>query len=383
MRLQTPHAQSGFFARRRDDVRRTVANSSVLLLLVFGLSGAAAGATDAPTEGLPADSLVGQWHPAAFPVLAYATETRLVGGGWLQALRTAAPERRESQFACWSTFTQNHQAEVGLRPELWVDADRWLLEGELSYSKWPDSFYGVGPRSREVDEREFTAEGLKLVALASRRLPLRQLGQLHAGLLLDWRAESFQALEAGFPLPADDGENRGLGLELRLDSRDDTIWPRHGVRHRLLIATHGGLLGGDWRYNRWLLDLRGYRPLADGVLAAQLAVEARGGAPGFRQLPRLSEDLRAYTGNRYIDRALAATRVEWRRPLFGRAGLVLFGGAGAVGPALDRLAKSPLRPSVGVGGRWEMIPGSGLNLRVDAAFGSGSSAVTIRLGEEF
>lgn len=363
------------FARRFRSILRAAGALALALALAPRLR-----AADKPASP---DSLAPRWKLAAFPVLAYATDTRGIGGGWLQALRAAEDGVPESQLATWATLSQNRQAELGLRPELWLAGDRWLLEGELSYSKWPDVFYGVGPRSREADELAFTAERVKLEALVGRRVDRPTGGRLLTGLLLDWRRESFQELEAGFPLPGHDGEDRGLGLDLRFDGRDDTVWPRSGRWARLLASSHGGLFGGDWRYSRWLLDLRGYRPLAGGVLAGQFALEDRGGSPGFRQLARMGEFLRAYSGARYLDRALAAARVEWRRALFGRAGFVLFAGAGAVGPALDRLAGSPLRPSVGAGGRWEMIQGTGLNLRLDGAFGDGSSAVYIRLGEEF
>jgi hypothetical protein len=380
VRFACPLLQRGTFSF----MRSVQCRQWLLLPLVWVLIAGTVPTGAAPHEGstAAADSL-GRWRPAGFPILAYAPETGLMYGGWLQAIKPSVSGRRDSQLALWLTGTQNRQAEAGLRPELWFAGERWQVNGELSYSNWPDSFYGIGPRSQSADETAFTAERLKLLVLAGRRFAGHGPVEAFAGLLLAYDRESFLQMDAAFPRREDDGEQRGLGVELRLDSRDAGSWPRRGMLHRLRVSSRGGPLGGDHRYRRWTLDLRGYRPLAGGVLAGQALIDARGGEPGFRQLARLGEALRAYADNRYLDRALAAGRLEWRRPLFGRAGLVLFAGAGAIGPALDRLGDSPLRPSLGAGGRWEMIPGTGLNLRIDAALGAGSSGLHIRLGEEF
>ena len=321
---------------------------------------------------------------AAFPILAYAPETRGIGGVWLEGFARADSLARPQRLALYLMATQERQAELGLKPELWLAGGRWGLTGEAGYQKWPATSYGVGPRTPSAAAADFTAERVKLELRLRRRLA----SGFHAGPCLLQVRESITTHEPGYAFAHEEGSDTGLGLELGLDRREHAVAPRSGCYHQLRALRHG-------TYSRWLADLRGYRALGPGVLAGQAALEGRGGEPGYRALPRLGDFLRADETLRHVDRWLAAARLEWRQPSFitlpGRAGgwlsrrsaFVLFAEAGTVAAAPGALVRHGLLPSLGLGGRFALLPEARLNARADLAFGREGAALRIKVGEEF
>jgi len=325
-----------------------------------------------------------------FPVAAYTPETGAIGGAYAQGVGRVDSLHRPDQLALWLTLAVKGQAEVGLRPELWWAENAWTASGELGYQHWPAAWHGTGPRSPST-ALEFTAERVKVEVSLRRRLADR----LHGGACYSLVRESLGGPASASALKGAAGRDAGAGGELSLDSRDDTVWPQSGHWLLLRAQRHGAWLGGDWPYSRWLADGRAYRSVAGGVVAGQLAVEGRGGQVPARALPKLGEWLRAVEDLRFVDRWASAARVEWRQPLpftlptrlgqvlSRRAGLVAFAEAGQVGPRGADLLAGPLKHSLGLGGRFALLPQERLNVRADVAFGSEGALVRIKVGEEF
>jgi len=325
-----------------------------------------------------------RWAP--FPVLAYTPETGGIGGAFLQGVTSGDSLAHESQLAAWLSVSTRRQLELGLRPELWLAQGRWVAQGELSYQNWPATWFGPGDPAPEA---AYTVEKGKVELSLRRRVAS---GLFVGGYGLQIR-ESFTDWEAGFPLAEQEGRDSGLGLECAWDRRDSSIWPTRGGYLLGRAARHAPWMGNKRPYTRWLLDLRGYRSAGPGVLAGQAVLDGRGGRPGFRALPRLGEYLRAYEDLRFLDSWLLAGRLEWRQPvplpawtgpwLARRCGMVAFAELGALADGPGRLAGAPWRRSLGLGGRYALLPDQHVNVRADLAFGSEGLALRIKVGEEF
>ena len=93
--------------------------------------------------------------------------------------------------------------------------------------------------------------------------------------------------------------------------------------------------------------------------------------------------MRGYYDGRYRDRHLLAFQAEYRLPVWGKFGLVGFAGLGRVAPTLGGLDFSGLKYSAGFGLRFKIAPREGANLRIDWAFGQGTSGVYFTAGEAF
>lgn len=323
---------------------------------------------------------------APFPILAYTPETGGIGGAFLQGVWPADSLRHESQLAAWLSLSTNKQVEAGVRPEFWLAGDRWMLQGELSYQNWPATWFGPGESPEELS---YTVERLKTELQVRRRLA----GNFGVGFYGLHLRESFTAWDEGFTLGDQEGPDTGLGVEAALDTRDGSVWPTRGLFLLTRAARHGKWADNERPYSRWLVDGRGYRLSAGGVLAGQAVLEGRGGQPGFRSLPKLGDYLRAYEDQRLLERWLVAGRLEWRRPLSlpawtgryfqERCGLVLFTELGILADRPDDLAGAAWKRSLGLGGRYALLPEQHVNVRADLAFGSDGAALRIKVGEEF
>jgi hypothetical protein len=321
---------------------------------------------------------------AVLPALAYTPETGVVLGAFGQAVEAGDSLRRERQAAVWLTGTTKRQAEAGIRPEWWSAGNRWAAQGELSYQFWPSTWRD--PADGE-NTAAFAVERCKLEAALRRQIA----PGLFLGPSLLRLQESFIQWEAPFPHAAQEGLDTGLGLELAWDKRDSGVWPTRGVLLTGRAARHTQSWGAG--YSRWLLDGRAYGSKGSTVWAGQLAVEGRGGEPGYRALPKLGEWLRAYEDSRWLGRWALAGRLEARKPvalpdwsphwLAGRAGVAAFIEAGTLADQPGELGGEAWRPSLGLGGRLALVKEPRLNARCDLAWGTEGLALRIKVGEEF
>jgi outer membrane translocation and assembly module TamA len=94
-------------------------------------------------------------------------------------------------------------------------------------------------------------------------------------------------------------------------------------------------------------------------------------------------DLRGYETGRYRDQAMAAAQGEYRFPLAGRFGGVVFAGVGKVAPSFSEMGSQPDLPSYGAGVRWLASPKARVNLSVDVAKGRDDTSVYVYVKESF
>ena len=76
-------------------------------------------------------------------------------------------------------------------------------------------------------------------------------------------------------------------------------------------------------------------------------------------------------------------QAEYRRELFWPLGAVAFAGAGAVAHTWSDFGNSDAQPGGGLGLRFVLAKRNHINLRADYAWGNGSRATYISLGESF
>jgi outer membrane protein assembly factor BamA len=94
-------------------------------------------------------------------------------------------------------------------------------------------------------------------------------------------------------------------------------------------------------------------------------------------------DLRGYEAGRYRDRAMFAGQAEYRFPLHGRFGAVVFGGWGKVARSFGDMNDEPALPSVGLGVRWLAAEKARVNLSVDVARGRDDTSLYVYVKESF
>jgi len=329
------------------------------------------------------------------PVVFYTPETRWAGGAagllsfWPAARRS---EARPSTVTVYSVYTELKQFQLKVEPKLYFDDENWFLPGNLVIEDYPGKYWGIGNDSREAAETDFTPRRTSLEASFQKRVLAKQ--NLYLGLQVQVEHVAVAREEGdGGPLLSSapgrtGGTVTGLGIILNWDTRNHIFVPTRGSYFQVSLTANSKLLGGDFDWTEVKADLRKFFPgLADShVLGVQLlAQSAVGGSPPFYRYPGLGGDsiMRGTYVGRYRDRHLLAVQAEYRLPVWWKFGLVGFGGLGRVASSLSGLALGGLKYSAGIGLRFKIAPREGANLRVDWAFGRGTSGVYFTAGEAF
>jgi outer membrane protein assembly factor BamA len=322
------------------------------------------------------------------PVIGSAPETGFVGGA--TALRvTSGPnaDTRPSTDQLYAAYTAKQQFRAFVSTDRWATGNRWGVNAQLEYQRFPQPFFGVGIGAPESAEEWYEARSVLANVTVRRRIARALYGQ--AGYRYsDTKirdAEEGGVIARGAVPGATGGVVSQLLAGGAWDSRDNVFAPASGTFVQATAAYSGGVFGADYEFSRYIADARRYVRLGRGVLAGQAYLEATSTGAPFDQLSLVGSGMimRGYVRGRYRDRELAAAQVEYRVPVAGRFGLAAFAGAGTVAPTLSMLTSSTLLPTLGGGVRWLLLPKQRTTVRVDYGVGKGSSGLYIAFNEAF
>jgi len=325
------------------------------------------------------------------PVVYYTPETRWAwGAGGLAYFPVTKDESvsRPSNVTISAIFTQNKQYTLDLNPDFYFRRG-YHFQFDLQYAKFPDKFFGIGNDTPDSLEEPYTSRYWKLRIEALKTT----FGAVNLGVQYFFDSVTMTEVQPGGEMAggAVTGSSGGLvsggGLFMTFDSRDSIFFPTRGSFHQVSAMGFGRALGSDFTFGRFCLDARRYvRFSPSRVLAFQSVLLFQTGQPPFWRMGMLGGDdgLRGYYLGRYRDNDLITFQAEFRWvPVFWRIGLAAFAGLGEVADRLDGFRIDGFKYSYGVGLRFVLSPRQRLNLRLDYAFGSGSSAVYFTAAEAF
>ncbi len=324
-----------------------------------------------------------------FPFIFYTPETKLAGGGTvLVFMRGEDPDARPSVISPVFVYTAKKQTLAFLSGEFYMDEERWRVIAMGGYTKFPNTFWGIGNDAPDADEEDFTPR----TTMASLSVERLVAPAFYLGGRLDYAERTLLEVETGGLLDSHalpgvrDGRVMSAGVSLSRDTRDSTTYPKDGGLYSLVMMVVGGGLGGDYDYRAATLNLTTYRAVSErSLLAVQVVADMRSDAPPFDLLPQIGGDvlLRGYFAGRWRDRNMLTAQAEWRGPLWRSLGAVVFAGAGQVGRDPGDIDLGGLHVAGGWGLRVPLNKDEQLNLRLDWGFGDGSSGFYMSLGEAF
>lgn len=329
------------------------------------------------------------------PLAYYEPNTSLglgFGAKLLFKPKGAGPDTRTSNLPIGISYTLNNQVFFSSGYTVFFPEEKWMLRGNLDYSDFPQSYYGVGNLTNEDNRIEIAYQNFLLEPLLLRQVsPGMFLGggfryNVYYNTVLE---EEFEDLPVGFDLQDRLG-SKSVGLEFAAsyDNRDNVINAGSGSLIEFTQGFYGEALGGTSSFQLSKLDLRSYSKLgAKGIFALNFYARYGWNDAPPQELsilggPRL---LRGFQEGRFRDRMALFTQTEYRLQAFKSLGFVFFGGAGQVASKVD-LNLSDLYYSVGTGIRITIIPSENVNLRFDYAFGFGpikDSGFYLGIGEAF
>ena len=329
----------------------------------------------------------------AYPIVFYSPETDLAGGvGGMVYFRTTTKKYvRPSKVILSAWYTVNDQYYFKIAPQIYFPgADRDLLDLRFTYSKEISKFYGLGNKTEEIENPEYTMHSLRLYAEFGALNIISE--NIHFGLIFDYSPhndidkESNPFLNNGDIEGNGGGNVTGIGALLIWDKRDNLFYPTKDYFYKLRLQFFDSYLGSDFSFNRLVADLRHYlSPIPTHILAFQLYADLVSGSPPFFRLPALGGDqrMRGYFTGRYRDRLYLTGQVEYRKIIWWRIGVAAFIAAGDVAGDWNDFYLNNIKYTYGFGLRFVFDKDEQINVRMDLGYGKGTSGIYFSLEEAF
>ncbi|NOX45812.1 MAG: hypothetical protein GXO89_02415 [Chlorobi bacterium] len=258
----------------------------------------------------------------------------------------------------------------------------WFIGSKINIYKMPLVFFGIGKPSEGFsvyDQNTYSVFGSFLKSLHENYfIGLKYdigyiLNRNFEGNLLN---NSITGYNGGF--------HGGGGLEIRVDTRDDILYPGRGIYFSASVMEYGF----DFSFDITEFDLRFFHDVISkkNVLAFQALWTRSGGNAPFYKLPKLGGQnlLRSIdNSNKHIDKQKYLVQGEYRRGFGGRFGAVAFAGFGQSAPELGAFYLDDLVYMYGLGFRFRLLKNDKLNFRFDYGMGNGPAAIFMTIREAF
>lgn len=347
----------------------------------------------------------------ALPAVAYSPENGFLAGGLGSVFYDLAKGdslSRMSSLAFIGMITTKKQLILGLRWNAYMPQERYIMDGEIAYRNDVDRHYGIGNNADMIvhdittlsngDVRisntknylDFRLKRISLKANFYRKIKRKVYvgALLHAEHSFDFNlfeGQSFEPTSEVTYVPVQ-STIIGAGLGLVFDTRKTSDNPLYGTYLQLKTLVYNDLIGSEYDYNVWTLDLRHYwNTWKKHTFALRFVSDQRyhtHEALPVYSMPTIGgkEFLRGYYEGTYRDNHLLAMEVEYRLPLWQdenssiwrfwrRLGMTAFASAAKVYPSWEQLSFDDIRVTIGIGGRYALDFEQRINLRIDIGYG--------------
>lgn len=268
--------------------------------------------------------------------------------------------------------------------------EQFILNEQISYSSFPDKFWGLGNNTKATAEEPYTFQQYFLFAHL-----MKNLGNhfFLGGIIEHQNVLAVNYIAGGlFDQQNITGRNGyhtlGLGISFTNDTRNHAFTPSRGRFAQLFLTGNNNSWGSSFNFFSLVADYRQYIPIANkSVLALQAySLNGFGDEIPLRNLGSLggSNSMRGYYSGRYRDKNLFVIQSEYRLPIYKRIGAVAFGSIGNVGNNFAEITNSEIKYSYGGGIRFALNKKEKLNLRIDYGLGKGNNhGLYFQIGEAF
>jgi hypothetical protein len=335
----------------------------------------------------------------ALPFASYSPETEWsfgVGGMYYFLTQPAAfPDSRTSNFLVVVQYTTKKQMIGEMNYDLYFDNDNYRFYGNLSYAKYPFSFFGIGNNTKKENEETYTPQYINSENTFIKKIYTNYDGGLSAGMRMDFRNDEIINVEPGGILSSENikGKNggmvSGLGITLNWDTRDNTFYTTSGEYLDFKTNFYGSYFFSDFDFNRIIFDGRKFFSFGVldtvHVLAMQFVTNITSGDVPFYLLPTFggNDAMRGIFQGRFRDKVSVFFQSEYRIPVFWRFAAAVFGGAGQVANSTSNFSLKDFKIAYGAGIRFTIIPEQKISVRIDFGFSDNESQFYLGIGEAF
>jgi len=280
-------------------------------------------------------------------------------------------------------YTWLKQIIVELGWNYFFEQEEWFTYGNLHYSKYTDSYFGIGSSSDNSGRVIF--ESNRLI------LEFQLLKKVRKKWFIGMETRHFNYFN--FSTDQDtilydelkNGSRTGIGWVIQNDNRNNLMTPTKGS----FLKFSNNYNFGNTNYSQIIVDGRKYFTCGDNTkqtFATRLYSKHIIGTAPFYDLALIGGNsfVRGYFFGRFRDNNLTTIQAEYRATLFWRIGIAAFGGTSLVYDHFKYINSSSYKPNAGLGLRILVDKEEGTNLRFDYAIGSdGETGFYISFGESF
>ena len=365
-----------------------------LILISAGVNAQNDSLKTVPVEKLPLPikSPANIRHVLVLPIIARSIET-----GWSFGFASASTfhlksrdtATRTSNAQALALYTTRKQLVMAINGSIYFPGERFILNEQLSYSAFPDNFWGLGKHAPDSSKESYKYKQYYIYlhpqVLIGRNLFLGMVYEYQR--VFDVEYAKGELFDEENVVGRNGYHISGLGLSLTYDTRNNAFSPNRGVMLQFYFDHFTPTLGSNYQYTNYVVDLRRFiRVFRGQVLALQAFGSFNTGETPLRSLSYIggASNLRGYYAGRFRDKNAAIVQAEYRVPLFWRLGAVGFAGMGNVGPELKSINFDYLKYSYGGGLRVALNKNEKLNLRLDYGIArKHSQGFYLQIGEAF
>jgi outer membrane protein assembly factor BamA len=332
-------------------------------------------------------------HLLVLPVIARSIETSWSFGSAVSGtfhINKRDSSIRTSNLQSLVLYSLKKQFIAAIDGTIYFPGEKYILSQQLSYSFFPDKFWGLGRMSADSNAESYNFRQFYLYLHGQRSLAKH----LYFGVLYEYqKLIKIEYIPGGLfdkqNIPGRHGyQVSGLGASLTYDTRNDAFAPDKGIFLQGYFNHFAPWLGSDFIYTNYVLDARSFiRIYKKQVLALQAYAFMNNGDVPLRSLASFggANSMRGYYDGRYRDKDQVVLQAEYRVPVYRRLGAVAFGGVGNVSNNCDYLGTKAIKYSYGGGLRIALTKSERLNLRLDYGISRGgrSQGFYFQLGEAF
>ncbi len=331
-------------------------------------------------------------HVLVLPVIARSIETSWsfgAAGSYTFRIKRDDSTSRTSNLQGLGLYSLKKQVIFALNGTIYFPREQYILSHQLSYSFFPDKFWGLGKRAPASNEEPYDFRQFYLYLHGQHSVGKH----LYLGALYEYQQLLKINYIAGGLFDQQNVLGRaryhvsGFGLSFAYDTRNNAFSPDQGNLFQVSFNHFDNFFGSDFQYTNYVIDLRKYMAIhKKQVLAIQAFGFFNGGQVPLRSLASFggANSMRGYYNGRYRDKNQAVIQTEYRVPLFWRLGMVGFVGLGEVSNSLKDFGWDCIRYSYGGGLRVALNKTERLNLRLDYGIGKGNNhGFYFQLGEAF
>ena len=330
---------------------------------------------------------------AVFPIVARSIET-----GWAFGIVNSLTFRpfkhdtntRTSSLQGIGIYTSNKQLICVLNGTTYFKKEHYVLNYQISYSKFPDKFWGLGKYADKSNMENYSFRQFYFYGHLQRKIKGHFFG---GGILEHQRVMDVSYTQGGiFDQQKIVGRNgyrvMGIGASITYDTRNHAFVPNKGSFAQVSLTHFNPILGSDFLYSNLIIDAKKYiRVYKNQVLALRTyGFFNLGSEIPLRSQASLggANEMRGYYDGRYKDNNMILAMLEYRLPLYKRFGAAFFCSGGNVGNTLSEVNFEAFKFCYGSGIRFALNRKEKLNIRIDYGFSiSKSSGLYVQIGEAF